>query len=102
MKGMKRTVMETEDKCDKIEKLVENAKQTAHKTKQNLSDLDVHLRHQKKIMGIHNCHGHLIWRIDEYESKLADAKEHNTTLRSPMFCNKQYGYTLRVYIQYLY
>lgn len=96
VKSMKNIVCNTEDKCDKLGKVVEEADRTIHGTKQALADLEVHLLYQNKLLGIHNTRGHLIWRIDDYSGKLLDAKEHETCLQSPMFCNKQYGYTLRL------
>ncbi|XP_046602176.1 TNF receptor-associated factor 5 [Neodiprion virginianus] len=40
--------------------------------------------------------GRLLWRIDRYKEKMTDAKENDTLLCSPIFYNKEYGYTLRV------
>lgn len=96
VKSMKNIVCNTEDKCDKLERLVIDADRVVYETKQGLSDLEVHLLYQNKLLGIHNTRGHLIWRINNYHSKLLEAKEHETCLQSPMFCNKQYGYTLRL------
>ncbi len=93
---MKHIVTDTEDKCDKLEKIVIEVKKLSHQTKQLLSDLEIHMMNQRIMMEIHNTRGHLIWRIHDYAIKLKDGKENNVTLKSPMFCNKQYGYTLRV------
>ncbi|XP_024942863.1 TNF receptor-associated factor 5 isoform X1 [Cephus cinctus] len=43
-----------------------------------------------------STNGRLLWRIDRYKEKMTDAKENDTVLRSPIFYNKDYGYTLRV------
>lgn len=96
VKSMKHIVTETEDKCDKLEKIVVEVRKLSHQTRQLLGDLEVHLTNQRIMMEIHNTRGHLIWRIHDYAVKLKDGKENNVTLKSPMFCNKQYGYTLRV------
>lgn len=40
--------------------------------------------------------GRLLWRIDRYKEKMTDAKENDAVLFSPIFHNKEYGYTLRV------
>lgn len=96
VKSMKHIVTDTEDKCDKLEKIVVEVKKLSHQTRQLLSDLEVHMMNQRIMAEIHNTRGHLIWRIHDYSVKLKDAKENNVTLKSPMFCNKQYGYTLRV------
>lgn len=93
---MKHTTNETEDKCDKLEKIVNETKQVTYQNKQNLCDLEVHLASQQKFMAIQNIKGHLIWKIDEYSKKLNEARESEITLQSPLFCNRQYGYTLRV------
>lgn len=96
VKSMKHIVTDTEDKCDKLEKIVTEVKKLSHQTRQLLSDLEAHMMNQRIMMEIHNTRGHLIWRIRDYATKLKDCKENNVTLKSPMFCNKQYGYTLRV------
>ncbi|KAJ6637563.1 TNF receptor-associated factor 2 [Pseudolycoriella hygida] len=96
VKSMKHIVTDTEDKCDKLEKIVDDVKKLSHQTKQLLNDLEIHMMNQRIIMEIHNTRGHLIWRIHNYSAKLKDGKENNVILKSPMFCNKQYGYTLRL------
>ncbi|XP_037028600.1 TNF receptor-associated factor 1 [Bradysia coprophila] len=96
VKSMKHIVTETEDKCDKLEKIVVDVKKLSHQTKQLLNDLEIHMMNQRIMMEIHNTRGHLIWRIHDYAVKLKDGRENNVTLKSPMFCNKQYGYTLRL------
>lgn len=96
VKQMKHIVCETEDKCDRMERLVREARKSNAKTRQELRDLEIHLKIQKKMSVIANVDGNLIWRIDQFASKLQDAKETDTFIKSPLFCNKQYGYTLRV------
>lgn len=96
LKSMKHIVTDTEDKCDRLGALVTQTKNTTHHTKQLLNDLDVHLRHQKHLGAIHNIRGHLLWRVDDFAARLLDAKENDVTIHSPMFCHRQYGYTLRV------
>lgn len=96
VKQMKNIVCETEDKCDKMERVVRDARRSNAKTRQELRDLEIHLKMQKKMAAIVNVDGKLVWRIDQFASKLQDAKETDTFIKSPMFCNKLYGYTLRV------
>lgn len=96
VKQMKHIVTGTEDKCDALEKIVLEARKTGAETRQELSDLETHLKYQNKLMGINNFKGHLIWRIDSFSTKLKNAKENDIVLKSPVFCNRQYGYTLRV------
>lgn len=93
---MQHIVTGTEDKCDKLETLTRDTKKTTHQTRQLLSDLEVHLHNQQQLAAIQNVRGHLMWRIDGFAAKLKDAKENDITLQSPLFCNRQYGYTLRV------
>lgn len=96
VKQMKHIVCETEDKCERMERALRDARKSNAKTKQELRDLEIHLKVQKKMTAIINVDGNLIWRIDQFTSKLQDAKETDTFIKSPLFCNKQYGYTLRV------
>lgn len=96
VKQMKNIVCETEDKCDKLENIVVDARKSGSKTKQELRDLNSHLKFQRKMTAIADSGGHLIWRIDQFASKLKDAKENGVLIKSPMFCDKPYGYTLRV------
>lgn len=93
---MKNIVTESEDKCDKIEKTINSIQKNLAITRQDLRDFQVHFRQQKKFSSIVNTTGHLIWRIDNYSEKLIDAKENGILIKSPMFCNTPYGYTLRV------
>ncbi|XP_059617427.1 TNF receptor-associated factor 3 [Phlebotomus argentipes] len=97
LKNMKHIVHETEDKCDKFDKVSTETKAVANRTRQEMNDLEVHLTYQKKLFAIHNTRGHLIWKLDDYAAKLTQAKEtQSVPLRSPIFCNKQYGYTMRL------
>lgn len=96
IKNMQHIINEAEDNCDKLEKNVIANSNLSHQTNQNLTDLQEHLRVQNQFSEITNTRGHLIWRIGDYSTKLKEAKEHEITLRSPLFCNKQYGYTLRL------
>lgn len=93
---MKNIVYESEAKCDSSMQIVLDAQKMCAQTKQELADLQTHLAAEKRFRTIENCDGHLIWRIDHYTEKLKDAKENDIVLKSPIFCNKQYGYTLRV------
>ncbi|XP_055913416.1 TNF receptor-associated factor 3 [Eupeodes corollae] len=96
IKNMKHIVCETEDKCEKLEKLVKDVDKALHHTLQSLSDLEVNLMSQYKMYSIQNFKGHLLWRISDFQKKFDEAKQHDTVLQSAIFCNKSYGYTLRV------
>jgi len=43
-----------------------------------------------------STNGRIIWRIDRYREKMSEAKERDRALYSPIFYNKEYGYTLRM------
>ena len=40
--------------------------------------------------------GRLLWRIDRYKEKMTEAKENDSVIYSPVFNNKDYGYSLRM------
>lgn len=96
LRQMKNIVYENDVKCETSQQSVRDAQKMCAHTKQALADLQTHLTAEKRMRTITNCEGHLIWRIDQFAAKFKDAKENDTTFRSPMFCNIQYGYTLRV------
>lgn len=43
-----------------------------------------------------STNGRIIWRIDYYKEKMSEAKENGRALYSPIFYDKEYGYTLRM------
>lgn len=90
------TIHEIEDKSDKLNKQIEIYKDLVYETKQDLLNLKEHLRVQRQFNLIGNIRGHLIWKIENYSKKLADAIESEVPLKSPLFSNKHYGYTLRL------
>lgn len=96
LRQMKNIVYESEEKCENAKEIVLDAQKMSAQTRQELADLQAHLSAEKRFRTIENCEGHLIWRIDRYAAKLKDAKENDIVLKSPIFCNKQYGFTLRV------
>lgn len=96
LRQMKNIVYETEVKCEKSKSKVTDAHRMCAQAKQDLADLQTHLSAEKNMQSISNCDGHLIWRIQQFGAKLKEAKETGITLKSPIFCNKPYGYTLRV------
>lgn len=96
LRQMKNIVYETEVKCEKSRKTIIDAQKMCAQTKQELADLQTHLAAEKNSKTLLNCEGHLLWRIDQFAAKLKDAKENDIILKSPIFCNRQYGYNLRV------
>ncbi|XP_014613170.1 PREDICTED: TNF receptor-associated factor 5 [Polistes canadensis] len=47
-------------------------------------------------LGPFSTNGRLIWRIERYKEKINIAKEDDSPIYSPIFLNKDYGYTLRM------
>ncbi|XP_014488478.1 PREDICTED: TNF receptor-associated factor 5 [Dinoponera quadriceps] len=43
-----------------------------------------------------STNGRLIWRVDGYREKMNAAKEKNSAIHSPVFLDREYGYTLRM------
>lgn len=43
-----------------------------------------------------STNGRIVWRIDRFKEKMNEAKESDRALYSPVFYNKEYGYTLRI------
>lgn len=101
LRQMKNIVYETEVKCENLQKFVHDTTSMCAQTKQELADLQVHLAAEKRVSTMANNKGHLIWRIDNFSEKLKEAKQYDVTLKSPLFSNKHYGYTLRVCQTYL-
>ncbi|XP_021694985.1 TNF receptor-associated factor 4 [Aedes aegypti] len=96
LKGVLNTVNETEDVSEKIQKSLEKYRRETYYTKQSLDDLQVHLQHQEKLVVIQNTEGHLIWRIDQFEKRFEESQQSEFMLKSPLFSNRQFGYTLRM------
>ncbi|KAH8336627.1 hypothetical protein KR074_004133 [Drosophila pseudoananassae] len=89
VKNMKNIVCETEERCDKLDRALQQ-------TMQCLSDLESQIAMQQRIASFQNIRGHLIWRIKDYSKKLDEAKQYETILHSAMFSNKAFGYSLRL------
>lgn len=96
LKGVLNTVNETEDVSEKLQKTLEKYRRETYYTKQSLDDLQVHLQHQEKLVVIQNTEGHLIWRIDQFDKRFKESQQSEFMLKSPMFSNRSFGYTLRV------
>ncbi|XP_019552351.3 TNF receptor-associated factor 5 [Aedes albopictus] len=96
LKGVLNTVNETEDVSEKLQKTLEKYRRETYYTKQSLDDLQVHLQHQEKLVVIQNTEGHLIWRIDQFDKRFKESQQSEFMLKSPMFSNRPFGYTLRL------
>ncbi|SPP88764.1 TNF receptor-associated factor 3 [Drosophila guanche] len=96
VKNVKNIVCETEERCDKLQTVVQDLDRSLHQTMQNLSDLENQMAMQQRIASVQNIRGHLIFRIKDYSKKLDEAKQYDTILHSAMFSNKAFGYALRL------
>ncbi|XP_055606944.1 uncharacterized protein LOC129754753 [Uranotaenia lowii] len=96
LKGVLNGVNESEDSREKIHKTLEKYRRETYYTKQKLDDLQVHLQHQEKLVTIANTEGHLIWRIDQFDKRFRESQENEIMIQSPLFCNKPFGYSLRL------
>lgn len=96
LRQMKNIVCESEDKCERLDRIVVENRKKCAQMKQEVSDINIHLLMEKKLRVITNFSGHLIWCIDRFAEKMVDAKENDVILKSPIFSNRQYGYNLRV------
>ncbi|KOC68079.1 Sodium-dependent proline transporter [Habropoda laboriosa] len=64
-------------------------------SKSNVSEL-LDCRCREGCIDQYPTNGRLLWRIDRYKEKMTEAKESDCALYSPIFSNKEYGYTLRL------
>lgn len=66
VKSMKHMVCETEDRCDKLEKLVVKIDHDLHHTMQLVSDLENHIATQQRLTSYINSRGkslYVVWLI---------------------------------------
>ncbi|XP_062539514.1 TNF receptor-associated factor 5 isoform X2 [Armigeres subalbatus] len=96
LKGVLNTVNESEDVNEKMQKTLEKYRRETYYTKQSLDDLKVHLQHQEKLVVIQSTDGHLIWRIDQFDKRFKESQQSEFMLKSPLFSNRPFGYTLRL------
>ncbi|XP_055522781.1 TNF receptor-associated factor 1 isoform X1 [Wyeomyia smithii] len=96
LKGALNMAHESEDSAERIQKTLEKYRRETYYTKQCLDDLQVHLQHQEKLVVLQNTEGHLIWRIDKFEQRFKESQENELMLKSPLFSNQPFGYTLRL------
>ncbi|XP_022208731.1 TNF receptor-associated factor 3 [Drosophila obscura] len=96
VKNVKNIVCETEERCDKLQNVVQDLDRSLHQTMQNLSDMENQMAMQQRLASVQNIRGHLIFRIKDYSKKLDEAKQYDTILHSAMFSNKAFGYALRL------
>ncbi|EDW65624.2 TNF receptor-associated factor 3 [Drosophila virilis] len=96
VKNVKSIVCETEERCDRLQNLVQDLDKALHQTMQSIADIENQLAMQQRIASVQNIRGHLIWRIKDYSKKLEEAKQYDTILHSAMFSNKAFGYALRL------
>ncbi|XP_049766247.1 TNF receptor-associated factor 3 [Schistocerca cancellata] len=61
-----------------------------------LADMDQQLVQQQDLRHAVQVPGRLLWKITDFDQKMADAKENDTVLHSPIFFSQQFGYKLRL------
>ncbi|XP_047122131.1 TNF receptor-associated factor 3 [Schistocerca piceifrons] len=61
-----------------------------------LADMDQQLVQQQDLRHAVQVPGRLLWKITDFDQKMADAKEHDTVLHSPIFFSQQFGHKLRL------
>ncbi|CAG5057853.1 unnamed protein product [Parnassius apollo] len=64
-----------------------------HKIRSEIVDYQARINSINPELGSDN--GHFIWRIDNFISRMKDAKEKDSVLTSPHFRTSKYGYTLK-------
>ncbi|EDW08045.2 TNF receptor-associated factor 3 isoform X2 [Drosophila mojavensis] len=96
VKNVKSIMCETEERCDKLQSIIQDLDKALHQTMQSISDIENQMAMQQRIASVQNIRGHLIWRIKDYSKKLEEAKQYDTILHSAMFSNKAFGYALRL------
>ncbi|XP_069691624.1 uncharacterized protein Traf-like [Periplaneta americana] len=86
---------------EKIQSLNETSEAKTKKIaqlKQRVNECDEAITKQVRGSSILSF-GHIVWKISDFETKMADAKENNTILHSPVFYSSQHGYKLRVEVR---
>lgn len=98
LKSLKHICTSTEDKCDRLEQIVRDVRKTVMQCAQQLAERAEQVTVQRQIGAIENMQGHLVWRMSCFAAKWQAAKEDVDVgpLHSPLFCDRQYGYTLRL------
>ncbi|XP_049938932.1 TNF receptor-associated factor 3 [Schistocerca serialis cubense] len=61
-----------------------------------VADMDQQLVQQQDLRHAVQVPGRLLWKITDFDQKMADAKEHDTVLHSPIFFSQQFGHKLRL------
>ncbi|XP_013171438.1 PREDICTED: TNF receptor-associated factor 1 [Papilio xuthus] len=64
-----------------------------HKIRTEIVDFQARINFSNPELGSDD--GHFIWRIDNFTSRMKEAKEKDTVLTSPHFRTSKYGYTLK-------
>ncbi|XP_060806484.1 TNF receptor-associated factor 3-like [Amyelois transitella] len=64
-----------------------------HKLRSELADFQTRVSFERFETGSDD--GHFLWRIDQFTSRMKDAKEKDTVITSPYFRTTKYGYTVK-------
>lgn len=98
LKSLKHICTSTEDKCDRLEQIVRDLRRSVAHCAKDLSERAERATLQRQLGAIENMAGHLVWRVTEFGAKWQAARDDADAapLRSPLFADRQYGYTLQL------
>lgn len=93
-----RTVMnissESSEKLEIQERLISELKQEMKQLK-----LDVEVLEESSSRAAFVAKpGHLLWKLNNFSSKMENAKQNNSMLKSPIFYSEYYGYKIRLIV----
>ncbi|XP_023950830.2 TNF receptor-associated factor 3 [Bicyclus anynana] len=80
-------------RMDKVSRDLRALTKSYHKMRSELADFQARVSLDNPDLGGDN--GHLIWRIDNYSTRMKEAKDNDAILTSPLFRTSKYGYTLK-------
>ncbi|XP_032522992.2 TNF receptor-associated factor 1 isoform X1 [Danaus plexippus] len=80
-------------KMDLVSRDLRALTKSYHKLRNELIDFQSKVSLDNPELGGDN--GHLIWRIDNFQARMKEAKEKDSVLTSPLFRTSKYGYTLK-------
>ncbi|KAF7383419.1 hypothetical protein HZH66_012769 [Vespula vulgaris] len=91
-KDIKALRFQAKENLKYVEELIKDSSSKVN----TLEDSDRECKCCLRELGPFSTNGRLLWRIDRYKEKMNEAKEDDSPIYSPIFLNKDYGYTLRM------
>uniref|UniRef100_A0A182W5N8 MATH domain-containing protein n=1 Tax=Anopheles minimus TaxID=112268 RepID=A0A182W5N8_9DIPT len=86
----------TEERITQLAQKVDRYRHEAYYTKQLLDDVRNHMKVAEYRKSLASEDGRILWRIDKFAERMEQSKENQVMVRSPIFTNKPYGYTLQL------